>query len=362
MKAFEVLSEIVINAAIAHGFVIALFYRGAGNRMAHWMLSLLLIDLSLIVFRVHYLMDPMMDVFGSHFIIIGPFLLLLGPFLYFYLRSIVQPGRGIERGDLKHFVIFAVYLVLIISIIIAGVESDYYQLISQVVGSPWVFLVVQLGFYLSQANKMLRAHKQNMINKFSNVEGMDASWLRLIIWVFVIIMAFVIIAMPSLIHGAGFGIFQTTSAWFYSLILFFIGFRGIRQRIPLASDLTADTATASSADDNLEKQKVALVEFIEKEKPYLNPELTLTDLAKQLGMGRNQLSSVINQGMGDNFYNFINGYRIEEVKRLIKEDLQKRHNLLSLANEAGFNSKSSFNKIFKDLTGLTPSEYRKGQK
>ena len=96
-------------------------------------------------------------------------------------------------------------------------------------------------------------------------------------------------------------------------------------------------------------------------KPYLNPDLTLTELAKQLTISRNQLSEVINTGVGDSFYNFINKYRIDEVKQLIKEDPTKRFKIMSLAYEAGFNSKSSFNNIFKKIMGLTPSAYRDGQ-
>ena len=96
-------------------------------------------------------------------------------------------------------------------------------------------------------------------------------------------------------------------------------------------------------------------------KPYLDHELTLADLAGQLAISRNQLSEVINTGVGDNFYNFVNKYRIDEVKQLIRDDSKKHFKIVSLANEAGFNSKSSFNHIFKKLIGLTPSEYRNGQ-
>jgi len=358
MKALEVLNEIIINAAIAQGFVMAFLFRGGSNRIAHLMLSLLLIDLSLIVFRVHYLMYPLFDILGTHFFITGPFLLLLGPFLFFYMRSIVQPGRGIDKSDFKHFIIFGVYVLFMISIVIAGPEGSYYDLIKQVIGSPWVFLVVQLGFYLATTNKMLKQHRANMINRYSNVEGMDASWLQYIIWVFVIIMVFVTIAIPSLIHGVGFDIYKTTSSLFYSVILFFIGFKGIRQKIPMEQEIAAESMSGSP-DEQMAEQKKTLLTYLESQRPYLNPELSLIDLAQQLDMSRNQLSSVINNGMGDNFYNFINGYRVEEVKRLIQQDAKRQYKIMTLASQAGFNSKSSFNKIFKEITGLTPSEYRK---
>ena len=93
-----------------------------------------------------------------------------------------------------------------------------------------------------------------------------------------------------------------------------------------------------------------------KKNLYLNDRLTLSELARQVGMNRNQLSSVINNGIGDSFYTFINKYRVEEAKRLIAHPKNANFTLLSLAFEAGFPSKSSFHNIFKKLTGITPAE------
>jgi AraC-like DNA-binding protein len=76
-------------------------------------------------------------------------------------------------------------------------------------------------------------------------------------------------------------------------------------------------------------------------------------------MNRGQLSQLINDGLGDNFYDFVNKYRVDEVKRLMTDPKAKNFNLLGIALEAGFKSKSTFNLIFKRFTGLTPSEYRK---
>ncbi|MEP1095122.1 MAG: helix-turn-helix domain-containing protein [Cyclobacteriaceae bacterium] len=360
MRGFEIFSEIIINAAIAHGFLIAILLRGDKNKNSHFLLSLLLIDLSLVVFRVHYLMYDFFEVLGRQFFLTGPFLLLLGPFLFFYLRSIVRPETAITKKDAGHFVLFAVYVCLIVSIYFAGKDGEYSHFLQSVVGSPWIFLVLQFGYYLMQTNRLVRLHRKNIVDKFSNVEGMDASWLKVIVWIFAIILIFITIAVPSLIHGIGFATYKTTSAIFYSLILFFIAFKGIRQRVPEEVEVPIESNSIVVDDQTIQLQKEKLLSHIEKNKPFLNPELTLTDLAKQMGISRNQLSQVINVGVGDNFYNFINKFRVDEVKRLIKEDPTRQYKLISLANDAGFNSKSSFNNIFKKTTGLTPSEYRDG--
>ena len=93
------------------------------------------------------------------------------------------------------------------------------------------------------------------------------------------------------------------------------------------------------------------------EKPYLDRELTIYDLSDQLKISRHILSEVINEHMGMNFYTLVNEYRINEVKERMKSDEFRNLTILAIAYDSGFNSKSSFNTIFKEKTGQTPSEY-----
>lgn len=98
---------------------------------------------------------------------------------------------------------------------------------------------------------------------------------------------------------------------------------------------------------------------MEENKPYLDRELTIYDLSEQLDIPRHSLSEVINEYLGKNFYTLVNGYRVEEFKRRIRDPEYRQLTILAIAYDAGFNSKSSFNTIFKEVTGMTPSEYLK---
>lgn len=100
-----------------------------------------------------------------------------------------------------------------------------------------------------------------------------------------------------------------------------------------------------------------LQEHMEKEKPYLDRELSIFDLSNQLKIPRHFLSEVINKHLGKNFYNLINDYRVEEVKKRLQDPRYKNLTILAIAYDSGFNAKSSFNTIFKEKTGMTPSEY-----
>ena len=98
---------------------------------------------------------------------------------------------------------------------------------------------------------------------------------------------------------------------------------------------------------------------METDKPYLNPDLNLSDLAKQANMTRAQLSEIINSGFNKNFNDFVNEYRVETFKTKLQEGKQAQLSLLGIALECGFNSKATFNRVFKKLTDHSPTQYLK---
>ena len=115
-------------------------------------------------------------------------------------------------------------------------------------------------------------------------------------------------------------------------------------------------------DKSISEEDIATVKHLmENEKVYLNPELNLSDLAKMAHMSRGQLSEIINTAFEKNFNDFVNGYRVEAFKMMLQEDKHKQLSLLGIAQECGFNSKATFNRVFKKLTNLSPTEYLKTQ-
>jgi AraC-like DNA-binding protein len=113
-----------------------------------------------------------------------------------------------------------------------------------------------------------------------------------------------------------------------------------------------------------EKEKIVqeVLVYMQNNKPYLEPELTLEDLASKLSLKPRVLSQAINEILGQNYYDFINRYRIEEASRLLTNPKDEKITILEVLYEVGFNSKSSFNTLFKKYKGLTPTEFRNKQK
>ena len=113
--------------------------------------------------------------------------------------------------------------------------------------------------------------------------------------------------------------------------------------------------TAQRAEQHLRR----LLRYMEEEKPYLEFELTLGDIARELSIPQKELSQVINERLNKNFCTFLNEYRIREARRLLLENTDKKLSVLDIAYESGFNCKTSFNVVFKKHLQMTPTQFRK---
>lgn len=109
--------------------------------------------------------------------------------------------------------------------------------------------------------------------------------------------------------------------------------------------------------DSSKRIAESLERYMQEHKPYLNSEMTLKNLSDLVGEQPHTLSQVINENFGQNYYEFINSYRIEEAKRIMKEPAYQNYTLTAIGFEVGFNSKSAFYTAFKKATNETPAKY-----
>lgn len=160
-----------------------------------------------------------------------------------------------------------------------------------------------------------------------------------------------------------------------SIFIILIGFFGVQQIDIFSSTkpivIMADKQTSISANTKekyaksgltdvlAEEVYTKLLHLLNQETIYKENNLSLNDLASTLDIHPNYLSQIINEKRSENFYDFINTFRVEEFKRLIKIPKNQQFTLIALAYDCGFNSKSSFNRYFKKHTGITPSQYAK---
>ncbi len=223
--------------------------------------------------------------------------------------------------------------------------------------------------YVTWALIQLKKHQKNLGNNFSYRESVDLKWLRNLIlgmggiWVIVIISNFTLFVNDD---SSGEVMIYTA----VTIFVFFIGYFGIRQgnvfsdnsheiREDFADATRVKYEKSSLKKDKGQKYLKALEDYMVTSRPFLESKITLPQLADRLDIQPNNLSQVINENLGKNFYDFINEYRVEEFKRRITSDEGKNITLLGLAYDSGFSSKSTFNEVFKKVTGQTPSVFYK---
>ncbi len=225
--------------------------------------------------------------------------------------------------------------------------------------------------YLFKSFRLLKAHESFILTEFSYTEDVSLSWL----FHFLISQTIVWLAFLSF-EVVGNGIFHIFSGHvgyqlgFLFMIgsIFLQGYYGLRRgvafitppqpEVPIEPEIKYQRSGLNT--DQVNSLNRELADFMAAQKPFLEPKITIGDLAQRIGWQVNDLSRVINEGNGQNFFDFINSYRVEEFKFLLTDPGNHQYTLLSLAYDAGFNSKSTFNAIFKKFTGKTPSEYARG--
>lgn len=139
-------------------------------------------------------------------------------------------------------------------------------------------------------------------------------------------------------------------------------FRNIHSKLQLAADIAIEDKSKNQIAEHsnaYDEDLITLNNYIAKEKPYLNPSITIQNIADDTKIPVRELSLLINHKLGKHFFDFINFYRIENAKQLLADPSKHKVTILEILYEVGFNSKSSFNTAFKKHTGLTPTTYRK---
>lgn len=308
----------------------------------------------------------------------APIPFLYGPFLYLYVLYSIKSKRSLNKIDYLHFLpAILSYLYMIPFYFSYSVEKKM-QVDKGLIDDYSTFAVLLLiGVLLSGiiysilAYRKLVKREKLVQENFSYNERIDMSWLRYSI--LGIMAVFIMAALVSILREViGFQFPFNADILFYSIIVAFvvyIGYSGIRQK-GIFSNRTikeeelvkaeSEYKNSSLKNDAAIKIHSELLNLMKEDKPFLNPKLTISELAQNLSTSTNHLSQVINQYEKVNFYDFVNKFRVEEFIENAQNNSE--FNLLANAYDAGFNSKSTFNTAFKKLKSVTPSQYMSGLK
>lgn len=377
------------TACLAFFFLQGLLFSGLllargreyGHVASHW--------LSLFIFLCSFCLVPFMMGYSGwygqdgyrEFLFFVPFqqFYLIGPVIYGYTKSLLGEKFRPLGKDWWHFLPGGLYLLYSLVVFITDVwvlGGDFYfyadgrdkDLSSWYQVSGLLLMMVYSVFSLRAYNR----YRRRIFEELSYADTVVYSWVKQYLVALLVIMALRILFLVLLPNFGSFG------KWFWYYLLFgalycFIALAGYTNVVKSLAPLRwitlqtpapepSDPPEAEEGVDNEDPEELShwkpkILELMEGDHLYKNPTLTLNDVADHLGITSKQVSGLINRGFAQNFNDFVNHYRVEAVKARFAEGDQDRFTILSIALACGFNSKTTFNRVFKRLTARTPVQY-----
>ncbi|QKJ28822.1 AraC family transcriptional regulator [Mucilaginibacter mali] len=292
----------------------------------------------------------------------------LGPLLFFYTKASLSPNFKLAKKDRLHFatVIIDLFPYLTAIFFIIGVLSgllrnnafdvglfiDNYNVYSDI--PRWL----SLSIYLTLTIRYVAAFRKTAA---ATDTPLQLKWLRQLTIAFIIFQSiWLVYLIPYVIPAYGNKLLNAVN-WYpiyvpMSILIYWLGVKGylmMQAQSPVIKKTAATLPDAESA-----KVISTLKKAMEQDGLYLNPSLNLNLLAQHTGIAQKTISAVLNQYQGKSFNEFINQYRVDAFKQKVCADELKHLTIAGIAAECGFNSQATFQRIFRQFTGLSPSEFK----
>ena len=301
---------------------------------------------------------------------------LYGPLVLIFLRRMTQlPPRPSWREGL-YFIPSLVVFVLQLPYLLQSAAAkraylnDYARSVQDDFGiSNQLVNFVHL-FFFGLCLLVFRSHQKRIREFYSNLSRVRLEWLGQFLR-----LAFAIVVLSILVFYArkfNWPVLSSFYPWHFLgvvALIYWMAYRALAQPVLFAGEveevvpdgpaIQREPAQEEVAPGDPQRRALAdkLVQLMEDKRLYLNSELTVQDLVNILQANRQYISEALNICLGKNFYDFVNDYRVKTFQRLCSDPAHQHYTILGLAMEAGFNSKATFNAVFKKKVGMTPSEY-----
>ncbi len=378
--AFSLFSIInIIGIVQAIFFSILLLRLKQHPNKAHLFLAVFLINYSLI--QLGETMEDSKYILNFPHLsqLFGPLVFTLGPLIYFYVLALTQKDLQFRLKSLLHFVPYIVLIILLVPYYKGSAQEKIKYLIEEYrhpdtdLFIPYAGLL-QVLVYLILCTTIIRKNSLELKKHFSFFERINLKWLIYLIGTLLVIW---FIWLLDTWYPINF--LKYMEAMLFTAFIYTLGYKGINQPIIFYNINTPQPEQEIKNDKNkiffielplkkYEKSGISietieniifkLNKSMEQDKLYRNELLTLSQLSSFLEIPGHHLSQVLNEYMKVNFYDYINRYRVDEVKIELLNPEKNKLTIFALALDAGFNSKASFNKAFKKYVGMTPSAYK----
>ncbi len=365
-----------IISGLVQNFILAgiLFFRKRNRPISNRILSLtiLIVNLHLIYLMI---LDTNLDTMNPNLLWIPfSYLTALGPLIYCYTMALTNIGFRISGMHYRHFIPVILEIILQLLNIVYGIRNDqlFYNTPFYFFIAPMLYLWAtgSIFYYLRLSLRAIKSHEIWALENYSNLKEITLAWLqKLIVYYRVLWMIWV----PFWILFFLFFRFQlqyigiVVTLYILLLVLtyqtFWIGLQGLGH----VNNVTFKKSVEPTKNKNFRnlsqyqiQSHISNIEcLMKRDRVYLDENLNLKELAFLLNIDSNLVSYILNTCIKSNFHDFVNQYRIEEVKSRLRNPIYSKVTLLGIALDSGFNSKATFNRVFKKLTGMTPSEFQR---
>lgn len=380
--------------SFVHGvlFSIILFGRGKrDDRLADKLLALILSLLTLQVAQWMFGFAGWYDVHDWHttLMLYLPFRhwLLIGPLFYFYFLSVTNYQFQWKRSYWLHFIpaglwIFRAFIQILMDVVyhhwwqgeafpyFDGTHGEWLEQGWGFFDNIWGYLEpVSLIFYVVLTLRLFQQYQQYIVQQFSDTGDIHFKWLRnLLIAMCIGFMVWIAFDIVDLITQRQLTYAEDWYSFFFlGLVIYYLSITGLiygaAERPQISLQFEPNEVTQEVAPEKIDGELIMWKEKInwmmKEQKPHLQSDLSLSQLASELRTSSAMLSRCINAGFDKNFNEFVNEYRVGEVKSKMGNPKYKHLTVLAIALESGFSSKATFNRVFKKLEGRSPSDYLK---
>jgi len=342
---------------------------GSGIRKSNVLLGIFFLLLGINIGDLLLQMNGITSFLPLFFLLDDAFLLLFGPLLYLYTLTHVYRNFRLEIKHGVHLIPFVICLLglLLIYSLAEGPYEHSLNTVGSIDAPKGALLIVTLfyahgGIYLFFSKRVLRKYDRNIRDQYSNLSKVNLDWLHFIInsiiavWILGIMHTVFSITVFKSYINAVLLVFMVFLFYFINRILFKVLRRSeVLSGIPYAPKPKYVGSTLSDVQRTNYAEE--LVSYMEREQPFVNPDLSVNQIAHSLGVSSRELSQVINQTFNKRFFDFVNSFRIEAAKKLLA-DRSNHMTVQEIMYSVGFSSKSSFNTIFKRKTNKTPTAFR----
>ncbi|MBM7419466.1 MULTISPECIES: helix-turn-helix domain-containing protein [Chryseobacterium] len=300
--------------------------------------------------------------------------LLVMPLFYLYVNAVCYSDFTLKSKHLLHLIPFIIVnLILVPRLYLAegAAKEDFFTTMWH---SPEMFVYQLIGelqffFYIIGVFLVLKKYKKIYLENFTNSNTLLYKWLSQLTVIFLVIHLCIILKnivrytqhrdlfiWLNIVAGT---VFLLAACWFILKALNYPElFRRIDSTLQPTKDFVETLETENKTDETKSFQIEQLKNFMAEKEPFLNPSLTIQELADQVNIPVRELSVLINHHINQHFFDFVNEYRIKKAMTILKDPMKREYTVLEILYEVGFNSKSSFHTSFKKYTNQTPTTFR----